>query len=285
MVSEPPLFTAIAVPARGYAAALIATGYVWRNVVVEAEQTVSATSRIHEVTPGTRVFYFPSAQIRWVGEFVGLDTVCNAQVAKLRLRDERGNDRGIICVPFDRWNRIRVPDASRRVRLKPTATRLHEAELLFGLSIDGAHPPLPDKIVCQVFGNVSALRAEIGETEFAAVKGGVPHIGVLQHLIRVARWCTDGAGYGSEVFPIRMAQSIRTLSGLLIHDGSAAFLRSSKPVQAVNHVAILDRTEPRFDDAVAEVDRLFVSRSSGQPSRSWADVPRGLEVLSFEVRT
>lgn len=69
---------------------------------------------------------------------------------------------------------------------------------------------------------------------------------------------------------------------VVIYDGANAFLKFCDRFEGCHQVALLDRSEPRFMDAVNELNRLYLRRAGDCPPRLLEGSPDGIDHISFQ---
>jgi hypothetical protein len=139
---------------------------------------------------------------------------------------------------------------------------------------------------CVIVGTEGTLREEITATEFGVAAGDrIVAAGTLQDVLRVRRF-SPGASYRSDVVSARAhSQDPHPLpeAPVVIFDGAGAFVRWSATANNKNVVAVLDRTEPRFAEAVAEANRRYAAGGSRSVHLSGpGSAPAGVEFVVFE---
>lgn len=278
---------AIAVPARGYGATLSASGAVLARAKVPIDRDIHAHFAFLSSLPaGALVRYISPKGTKYVGK-----------LERLAIPDRNGyvafrSGEIVHRIPVESCCGIQpITDESVRV---PKRWSPQPASPDAGL-VDALLEPdvrasfrFRSRIECVVVGNERALLDEATAAPFAIVRPGKqPLDGRLQDVLRVRRSCRYGEGYRSEVYPASGGRSLDGLPSpppLAIFDGSLAFLNRGSLFPSSNWLVILDRTEPRFLDAVSEINRLFlVERVESTAHVLLPEAPRGLDATVFEL--
>lgn len=288
--SSAPLFVAIAVPARPYAATLLAAGAVLaRASLAESDDHVVHWDALRELVKrqGKVAVLYRSDTGAMSRTLVGFDLPSNPQYAIL---DAGGGVRS------------RVP-AREALRIEPVGGepkhRTHYARpKAFARDAGLASAVFPgaalrgfvsrSRLDCVIVGNESSLRDELLRETFVARAGSGETIeGHLNDIVRARSLAGDGLCYRSEITSPTSKDTRRkqTLApALVIFDGSSAFLKWQRLCWAAHAVAILDRTDHRFDEATLRVDELAIeSMPIGSEAKAFGTPPAGVEACVFEV--
>lgn len=144
---------------------------------------------------------------------------------------------------------------------------------------------LSGEIECAITGSVRTLMAEAQEDVLAARREGTAPVAVgnLNDILQIRRLSTAPHTALVPATARRSPRQQRVEPILLVHDGATGYLRSGRPSSTPVMVVVLDRTEPRFDEAVAQLDQDFVRRTDDQALNLDGGVPPGVEVLSFRM--
>jgi len=144
------------------------------------------------------------------------------------------------------------------------------------------------RLECVIVGNESLLREEIQRTQFSVLPPSNAAVsGKLQDILRVRGLTGGNQSYRSELYSATGTEGCSPSDEpppVVIFDGSLAFLRWIAAWPKAHWVAVLDRSDARFDDAAGEINRLYVGeRVNGGPPPLRQQVPPSLECMGFEV--
>ena len=67
----------------------------------------------------------------------------------------------------------------------------------------------------------------------------------------------------------------------MIFDGAGGYLNGRRRFPASHAIAVLDRTDPRYADAVAQLQGDYARRAGGGMPRAMPSPPPGVETLHF----
>ncbi len=120
------------------------------------------------------------------------------------------------------------------------------------------------RINCGIVGTEVTLRAEIQNTRLGlAARDGEIVEGTMQEILRVRRFSSHSTVFFSDVFSTagnRRKEMWSEPPQVAIFDGAKSFLRHGATWPATNRIILLDRTDRRLTDALAEVNREYLQR-------------------------
>jgi hypothetical protein len=126
------------------------------------------------------------------------------------------------------------------------------------------------------------------ETNLRLVVNSEFKSGVLQDVVR-ARRLTSNLGFRSDIIPYsRYSQELgeEGKANCAVFDGAKSFLNLSGMVQSPRRIIILDRTERSYDDAVSQINELYLSsKGSSSLDISYLKkliVPRSVSLMVME---
>ena len=281
-----PVMAVLSLPVRAFAAVLTSTGAIVHRVT-DPQRVLSVDDHFHRVasksagtavtvTRGTRLLMglFLGTEdrdgtsyllVRLTGEGGGNETIWvhRAQCHRVQLRPE----------PYELTDRRASKKASRPTRfLIDCLDELPASTLVKRARTD-----------CVLRGHVSVLETELRDHQFQVNAG---RVGTLAQILRPKRFVPQGTPHRSIILPL--GDSLPSIDSpdppVLVFDGALSFLKGSKHVPAYNSIIILDRTEPRYNDAVDGILALLRTRGNRcEPPDALATIPRGLELLLIEV--
>jgi hypothetical protein len=205
------------------------------------------------------------------------------------------DESGFLIIEFERGDRI---------RLGPRSDKIDAIFAQGGMDEAAARPVTPTPLLmdvvghefppqgvnrsrfdCVIVGTRSELEAEIGEAEFLAPQDGALRSGRLQEVLRVRSLLHQDEAYRTDIIPAASQgtpSEIRLrMPRIVVFDGAKAFLRFQKQFTKTHCVAVLDRTESSFSDAINQIRAEWARRRGDEPLANGEAVPDGIEVLEF----
>lgn len=154
--------------------------------------------------------------------------------------------------------------------------------------LDGRRYPRPNGLDCLVVAPMTAFFKETDECILTATaaRKTVQHRGTLTELLRPEMGRAKG-GPRTLLMPETSAPAaVRTkATRVTLFDGARPYLRLRTAASSSHIVVFLDRTEPRFGDAIRQLESDYKLRRSGElPSSLGADGPKAIEVFGFRER-
>src|SRR5579862_777384 len=284
---------AIATPTRAFASVLCAVGIVG----VRADTSVATNAMSHfeflmTLPKGTMVTYQEDLKKRRKGWLISCVTENGQRFVVVQFHPQRHGGltykipagRSIsVQVAGDEMPALPHDVISRVIRVQPG--------LMSGILEQGMLSVFlqNSRLECVIVGHESLLREEIQRTPFSVRSpSGALISGKLQDILRVRRLAGGSQSYRSELYSAtgmeERSPSDETPT-VAIFDGSVAFLRWMTAWPRAHCVVVLDRTDARFDDAAAEINRLYIGeRVDGGVFPQPQQVPPSLECMAFELR-
>jgi hypothetical protein len=143
---------------------------------------------------------------------------------------------------------------------------------------------------CRIIGRIGLLRQELLETRV-----GVPDVsrpvtaGTLQDLVRARNFLGEGEAFRSDLLTssnaLRAGAPIGSGPSFVVFDGAIPFLRASQFYPRAHLVAVLDRTESCFFEAVTALNQQYLYRLDDSGVIAGTAVPDGLDFMSFTEAT
>lgn len=288
------LIAAVATPNRAYTAALSAVGAVLARIGTMPPVNHEAHYRYLTGLPkGTTVVYWSTPTFKKTGLLVGCLDMDGQRYVKIELG---GTRKDVSYVRADQCGKIQL--AKRQLVKLPARAATRRVQVYAGLAaaVLTAHELgeflSESRPECAIVGSEGQLRREILESPFAILdtfSGAVANsaLGSLQDILRVPQFGHEGQCSWVEVHPFlaesRPRRSSETPPRVVIFDGSSAFLKCRGEWPGSSWIAILDRTDPRFEDATSEIDRCYATNPNSQaPILRLPNAPPDLDRVVFE---
>lgn len=284
---------AIATPTRAFASVLCAVGIVG----VRADTSVTTDAMNHfeylmTLPKGTTVMYQEDLKKRRKGWLLSCVTEKGERFVVVQFHPTRHG--GLTYkIPASRSISVQVAGddmpgmphevISRLIRVQPGLMGGILAQSMLSVFLQNS------RLECVIVGHESLLREEIQRTQFAVLPpSGAVVLGKLQDILRVRRFAGGSQCYRSELYSATRMEDPAPSDErppVAIFDGSVAFLRWMTAWPKAHWVVVLDRTDARFDDAAAEINRIYIGeRMDRGVSLHSQQVPPSLECMAFELR-
>jgi len=279
----------LAVPTKAYAAALTATG-VATSLALASRFTpadeADHAERLRHLRQGTPLIYRKGNKYtkgvfdRWYVE---------NSVQYVRLRTGRfGNEaisipQGLLLgVDILRNAAFKLP---RRQTMRDIVSN---KELNFLSSCLGdrlAHEIIAySRLDCLIIGSKEQLRREACDTRLA-IKSTRSHLieGSLNMLARTRELLGDSSAHRSAVYSSASSNQVfmDKPPTVVIFNGATGFLRCRDLWRSSHWIVLLDRTEPRFQEAVEVLNQEYMQRADEVPSESLPVLPKGIEAIWY----
>ena len=139
---------------------------------------------------------------------------------------------------------------------------------------------------CVILGSVGPLVQEATLTKLSVgSRGPEASAGTLLDILRIRRLYNNNEAFRSDIFPVNAKNNAMSseemVPHLVIFDGSVGFLKWRHNWAHCNWVVILDRTEPRFTEAVQVVNEEYLSRISEGKLKLSGLPPPSVELVAF----
>ncbi|HEV7842648.1 MAG TPA: hypothetical protein VGO69_03085, partial [Pyrinomonadaceae bacterium] len=154
------------------------------------------------------------------------------------------------------------------------------------------------RLDCLVVGRLSSLRQEITETSFRSYLSTDSFldstdeslVGTLLDILRVRKFMSEGKAYRTDAVAANSqnvpAVARNSTPSVVIFDGSAGFVKWRGCWRSSHWIAILDATEPNFNEAARALNAEYVDRLDDEEPD--VDVPptspAGIEVVFYRER-
>lgn len=275
----------LAVPTRGYAAAIAAAAIAVRRDELDPAAPDNLEEHLEDLRAlplGTRVQYGdPSGKLfdgRWAGFEMGRDGVERVCV-ELR-KNER---RSVLTSHADRIVPTGEAQADGQLRVRNVET----SSLLRGLRGQTAAIPFMTTARCEVVivGTSTVLRDEMCEQlMFVSGDPADPGQGYLQDLARVGQFPGASRYYRSVLIPLssEVSEEQRRLTpSVVVYDGGRAFLHHGHLWPHSHRLVILDRSVTSSEDAALELNQDWGGRRGDTALGEDLTVPDGIEFVAF----
>jgi hypothetical protein len=255
-------FSAVAVPTRAYAAVFCCGGAVLKCSSVESSLDYQLQfSYLCSLPKGTTVIYRPKEDTKWFGSLL---EDCEIDGSKCLVVQIRGS--GIIKVPARHALKLDVYEP-RKGQLPNRAQKKKS-----GLSPDlvcrilGARESIESSRTSRLDCLIVGAEAPLREESFAPLMidtGATGRVkGALGAILKVRRFLPPGEVYRADVLSAvtkKQSAASNLDPTVVIFDGASSFLRWRHFWPTAGKIAILCYSEPGFEDAVAEVNRIALS--------------------------
>ena len=141
---------------------------------------------------------------------------------------------------------------------------------------------------CVILGSVRTLEQEATTTRLSiGAKRRNAAVGTLQDILRLRRSAGTNESFRSDIFPVNPKNDAMKFEEVtpqvVVFDGASGFLKWRDNWSRCNWVIVLDRTEPRFAEAVQVVNEEFLGRISEKKLKLLDTPPVSVELVSFTV--
>ena len=284
------LVVGIAVPTRAYAAALISLG-----IVLERSSNSKITLQEHfkslcELPEGTPVTFQEESKI-YKGHF-------------LRYEKKHGEDgiwialerRSMRWVPLKRTINIERLSIENPLELNKIASLPDKQS---GKRIKFAYDFVTSLIGqknlqtffkktrfdCAILGRTNILREELINTPFSILSEQKFTRGTLQDILRVRKFMGQEEHYHTNVFRMDSSKPPRRPTNnpyITIFDGAIGFLKWRDFWRSSHCVAIFDRTEPSFDNAISTFNQEYIKNHTNSSTIEVSSLPPNCELMVYK---
>ena len=245
--------------------------------------------RLANLAPGTSVeIHDPTTGKIRRGILEGCDRSSDVPTIRVKVTGERGGNR-VSGLPVNLASRIEVSPNSKASRSQFGRRRSDAVAPLLRSCMDatnGYRYTNTSLVHTVVMGRKGMISTDVCETRIALSDGRGSFVeGFPQDLVRLR--VDDRSAYHSHV----MSSGFKKLSmyarmirpKLVVFDGASAFLRSRHHWKTAHWIVLLDRTDWQFEEAIMEINELYVRRrDAGLPRvRGLRNPPSGTELMLF----
>ncbi len=277
------IVAAVSVPTPSFAAAFIALGRILSEPILEPDQSaVDDHFRRLAALPlrQTQLIYFDGEAL-YNGPLLGFLNHSGEEFVRMAIR------KGTCMIPKHRSLLVEVQPELEAGKPARNAGRLRNPKPFVGQFFN-----LVDhyRILCSttksviIIGEKNRLRNELVQTPFALANGGGSVEGVLQDLIRIAKFSSGGVGCRSDVYARSRSHAIQNgisadNSSLAVLDGAVAHFRWAAGSAQCDTVAILPRTESEYGAAIDSANARYLTRLDDCSLPGLISPPRGVELM------
>ena len=296
--SDQRLVTALAVPTRSQAAVLTAAGIVISRVNSAEENLQDSHSDHLEMLSGLPVG--TSVTVRRgkktdKGIWVGTRVNPNDGSKMAGVQTENGKSGALtVWIPESDSKRVQVssiawaklPANSETARDKGASRSEFVSQIVQGMGL--LKFAKESALDCIILGNVGLLVKEADGAKLSlGTQGHEESAGTLRDLLRVRRLFTKDESFRSDIFPVNKAENAKLSEQMTPHvvvfDGAVGFLKWRDNWPQSKWLVILDRTEPRFRDAVQVVNEEYLNRTSEEEFMPSSAAPSPVDIVAFTV--
>lgn len=294
--NDPRLVVGISVPTRAYSAVLAAAGIVAgrASCAFQYETSKSHVERISRINVGSPVILFEGNR-RYPGVFQGIRQG-NDLIARIavQLQSQEGGklSRGLTSlIPIDQAHRV-IESHEETLSLPadppkglPVKAASHFLDGLCGVpaSEEGLRG---DGLSCLIFGNKGQLENEATSAEIAIRVRGRNFSAKLDSVIKTNKkssWRNDCYTFVCASRGSRLSRATISLRPhVTVFDGATGFLKWRDDFRSSNWIVILDRTDPYFEEGVAQLNAEYAGNCLEGESEFPLPTPlASIEVTSF----
>jgi len=282
------IVAALSVPTPSFAAAFIALGRVLSEPISEPAKSAldDHFDRIAALPPlRTPLIYF-NGEALYNGPLLGTFRQSGEDFVRMAIR------KGTCMIPKRHCLLVEVQpeiEEGRPVR----AARLRNPKPFVGQFFSLVEHY---RILCSttksviVVGEKNRLRDELVQTPFAVSNGTGWLEGVLQDLVRIAKFSSGGVGCRADVYARSRGQAIQnggsgTDGSLIVLDGTVSYFRWAEEYSHFDTVALFSRTEPEYGTAIDSANARYLTRLEDFSLPGLISPPSGIELmLHQEIR-
>lgn len=294
------LVVGLAVPTRTCAAALAALGVV-RARAVNPNKIIfkDKFEQLGRLRRGTRVFYRNSPDSNeWLS--ANYDGICNdyeqprirIRVKPKEVRKKNQDPDTIYLIRKEDLYKVRLAaGGAERIDTQGKFARPIVIKEFLDGCIGGANAldfSTTTQLDCVIIGRISTLREEITKIPFAyrSAPSSLKE-GVLQDVLRVRKFFTsEDQAYRLEILPVDGHEPPKTADGLVPHvtifDGATGFIKWRDYYRNSHWIILLDRTEPRFQEAVYILNQEYIPPVDGEKIQGMPSIPLGVELVAYQ---
>ena len=292
------LVTALAVPTRSYAAVLIAAGAIMSNVkTIDTKLQESPESHFEmfrDLPIGTSVTLLKYGKTV-KGEFLGVEGkgIGGAEAIGVRIQNQKGGSltewlpqksSPKVQISTKPWNKL--PANSAKTADVNTSKSKFISRIFQGADLRNF--VTRSTLDCAILGSRKTIEHEAKETKLSVgPRARESSAGTLQDILRIRSLSSTIEAFRSDIFSAspkdNTMKSENMVPRLVIFDGAVGFLKWRDIWRHCNWVVVLDRTEPRFTEAVQIVNEEYYSRIDEEKLKLTDAPPVSVELVSYTV--
>jgi hypothetical protein len=276
------IVAALSVPTPSFAAAFIALGRVLSEPISEPEKTAvdAHFDKLAALPKQTPLIYF-NGEALYNGPFLGTVKLSHGDFIRMVIRG------GVCMIPKSRCLLVEVQPESQNGNPAGHTVRLRNPKPFVGRFFSLVEHY---RILCStkksviIIGEKNRLRNELVQNQFA-IPEGTDHVeGVLQDLIRIAKFSSGGIGCRADVYARSRGHAIQnggsgTDSSLLVLDGAVSHFRWAHEYLHSDSVSILSRTESEYGTAIDSANARYLTRLDDCSLPGLTGPPAGIELM------
>jgi hypothetical protein len=283
----------LSVPTKTYASILAASGAIICLAQIRPlsdEQIQRHIDKLCMLTKGTPVTFRTLANYQKKGLFLGCETlegqlyVCIALGAKGKHITKLPAAKATGIEPLEAGS-FALRDSQRVWKIVSDEEFMFLKHLL-GIEQAGMHLA-SSRLECNIVGTISSVRSDLSATTFSVTRSPSQSVqGNLDTLLRIRALQPESATYHTDVVssmtqpPSNVSEQSNTT--LTIFSGALGFLKWRHLYRRSNWLVVLDRTEPRYVEATAELNQEYVHRRSDAPFPvPLPPMPGGIESICY----
>ena len=284
------LVVALALPTRAYAAAFVSLGMVISDAANRDEESESDHfQKLLALRPGTAVLYRKKNR-PLKGLISGTQELNGKTYVRVQVHSDAGGGLTYLVSQETSLEVQPAPGKTWQLPQKQSGGRIGKADAFVDALLSGADPAhlgLRSKMVCALVGRRNTLEHEVRKTPLAIhVNDSQYAVGYLQDVLRVRRFVSPQQDYRSALVTLgKRPPSADTLARVekgVVYDGAVGFLKWGSMWEGRHQVAVLDRTEPYFQDAISAINERFARHGAQDGAIDpEGDTPPGGEILVF----
>lgn len=282
------IVAALSVPTPSFGAAFIALGRVLSEPISEPAKSAfdDHFDMLAALPKQTPLIYF-NGEALYNGPLLGTVKHSGDDFVRMAIRG------GACMIPKGRCLLVEVQPESQTCKPVQHAVRLRNPKPFVGRFFSLAEHY---RILCSteksviIIGEKNRLRNELVHNQFA-IPDGPDHVeGVLQDLIRIAKFSSGGIGCRGDVYARSRGHAIQnggsgTDSSLIILDGAVSHFRWAHEYLHCDSVSILSRTESEYGTAIDSANARYLTRLDDCSLPGLIGPPAGIELMvHFEAR-
>jgi len=279
---------AFALPVLDRCAVLTASGLVTELARIPVVKVANRDrfAKLKELEVGKAVRVLRNGKL-FVGEIVADPDIAGDEVIPILLiKDERTNLRGrFLCEPGN-CMRVEPTDEASQADQRQRGMRIIEFPEFLGAILEG----VPVEELCLgsrldfVFVGTRSRLLEEADVELACTENGRDFLtGNAADVLRLKEGSRDYRG-----MIVSTTTKEPKLPGgtprLVIYDGASGYLKYRDRFPDSHQLVLLDRSEARFSEAVSQLNRDYLQRTTDGPPGLTTGAPAGVEQMVFESR-
>jgi hypothetical protein len=277
----------LAIPSRAFSSILVATGIMLARVNDENPENDQQAQFIRSLKPGTQVHIRDNSNRKIRGVLEGFTDYFNKTHVVIKTAGSQKNS-----YPLDIYA-SRITISETEVNLPDKLQRGYTLESPSGFleccigkdAADGYH--LNSGFEVLIVGKKTAIKSEACEQLFICgnTRDKEGAMGSLQEVVRVRQFSGVNSSYRAQCIS-STARNIDKKTGnrepsVVIFDGAIAYIKHWHKWEASHHVALLDRTERQFADAIELMNQNYTYRLLDEFAFT-IRIPSSIEMMIYQ---